>query len=266
MPIAQWICAGCGGREVPLSHFAETACGERIHPDFARAILIDRNSQYVQKAVRVSHGLGCPRRAAIEESEPYAVDPLEANAPLTGVAWHALMESAAPANYREVELTGTIAGVKVSGKCDRIRKLSDGATAIEDWKHVNDFNVKHLKAGAKLEHQVQTSIYAELAAQSGWIRPTVGIIWYHGSTGGKDALTPHRFGLMGLDTALAARPYECEYSVQELLKQAASHYVDGVRWQDLPLAGKSIKFGSKTGCDYCGVRSVCWTADKGAPF
>ncbi len=267
MPIANWICAACGGREVPLSHFAETACGEKVHPDFARAILLDRNSQYVQRAVRVSHGLGCPRRGAIEESEPYAVDPLELNPAIKGTGWHAFVEAAAPAGMAEIELEGIIGGVKVNGKLDRLRQLSDDSWAIEDWKTINDFNIKWIKSGgAKPEHQVQASIYAELLDQMRKPRPTVGIIWYSSSVGGKDALMPFKFDLLPLHEALAVRPYDCEYTVLELLKQAASHYEDGVRWEELPLAGKSIKFGGKTACDYCNVRSVCWTAAVGAPF
>jgi len=266
MPIAKWLCAACGGREVALSHFADTVCGEKVHPDFAAAILKDRGEQYVSKAVRVSHGLGCPRRAAIEESEPYSVDPLDLNPPLTGTAWHAMMESAGPRELCEVEVDGTLGVVYVNGKMDRLRPLTDGELAIEDWKHINDFGVKWINGAPKPEHMVQASLYAELVEQCGNPRPSVGIIWYHSSQSGKAALTSHKFPLLPTHEALAARPYDCDFTVLELLKQAASHYEDGVRWQELPLAGKSIKFGTKTGCDYCSVRSICTEADKGAPF
>src|SRR5512137_1486392 len=104
MPIAQWICAACGGRVVPLTHFTDSPCGEKVHPDYAAAILKDRADQYVKGAVRVSHGLGCPRRAAIEEAVDFAVDPLEQNAMLTGTAWHAMVESAGPVQFVEVEV------------------------------------------------------------------------------------------------------------------------------------------------------------------
>jgi len=51
-----------------------------------------------------------------------------------------------------------------------------------------------------------------------------------------------------------------------LLTQAMQHYEEGWKWQEMPMVGQSIKFGTKTGCDYCAVRSTCWTAEKGAPF
>jgi hypothetical protein len=266
MPIVRWICRECGGREVPLSHFSDSPCGERVHPDFASAILRDREGQYVSGAVRVSHGLGCPRKAAIEEAVDFAVDPLELNAMLTGTAWHAFVEAAGPQDMVEVEVGGTIHSVRLNGKMDRLRHLSDGQWAIEDWKHVNDFGVKYIKEGPKKEHVVQTSIYAELVEQSGRPRPTVGLIWYHSSQGGAAALTPHKFQLLPLHEALDHRPYECEFTVLELLKQAASHYEDGLRWDELPLAGRSITFGGKNACGYCSVRSICDEADKGAPF
>ena len=266
MPIARWICPGCGGREVALSHFAETSCGERVHPDYAAAILADRAEQYVSGAVRVSHGLGCPRRAAIEESEGYSVDPLEVNSMITGTAWHAFVERAGPKEWCEVEVSGKLANVSVNGKMDRMRQLSDGTWAIEDWKHINDFSVKYINGAPKKEHMIQTSLYAELAEQCGHQRPTVGIIWYHSSQSGKAALTPHKFPLMSAEDALAHCPYDCDYTVAELLQQADAHYKDGLRWQEMPLAGKSIKFGTKTGCDYCSVRSICREAETGAPF
>jgi len=267
MPIAHWICAGCGGREVPLTHFAETECGEKVHPDYCTAILNDREGQYVKGAVRVSHGLGCPRRAAIEEAEQFSVDPLELNPPIKGTAWHAFVEAAAPRDYAELEVEGTISGVKVRGKIDRLRKLPSGDWAIEDWKCISDFQIKYRKLdGVKLEHRIQASIYAELLDQMGRERPTVGIIWYSSSVGGKDALMPAKFDLMPLSEALNSRPYDCEFTVLELYRQAASHYEDGVRWDELPLAGSSIIFGSKTACNYCTVQSICTEADKGAPF
>jgi len=266
MPISRWICNGCGGREVPLSHFSDTACGELVHPDYAAAILKDRSEQYISHAVRVSHGLGCPRRAAIEESVDFAVDPLSQNAMLTGTAWHALVEAAGPNALVEVEVEGVVADVKVRGKMDRLRKLHNGDWAVEDWKHVGEFGLKYVKPGPKPEHIVQTSIYAELVAQVNRPRPTVGLIWYHSSSGGKDAMVPHKFPLMPLHEAVNHRPYDCDFTVGELLRQAASHYENGVKWEELPLAGASIKFGAKTGCDYCGVRSICKEAEVGTPF
>lgn len=281
MPIARWICTGCGGREVPLDHFSATACGEKVcHPDMAAAILADRDGQYTRGSVRVSHGLGCPRRAAIEEVEDYAVDPLECNAALTGVAWHALLESVderlARKNGRppdcEVEVSGTIAGIKLKGKIDRLR-----GDLIEDHKHINDFSVKWIRQnGVKPEHRAQVSIYAELCEQSGLQRPKRGIIWYHSSLGGKDALIPMPVELMGVEEALAVRPYGCEYTVRELYEQA-NMFFNGVEpsglackpmndWRCLPLAGQTIQFGSKTGCDYCAVRAICQEAENGAPF
>ena len=266
MPIVRWICRECGGREVPLSHFSDSQCGEHVHPDFTAAILRDREGQYVSGAVRVSHGLGCPRKAAIEEAVDFAVDPLELNAMLTGTAWHAFVEAAGPQDMVEVEVGGTIHGVRLNGKMDRLRLLHDGQWAIEDHKNISDFGAKYIADAPKREHVIQTSIYAELCEQSGRPRPTVGIIWYHTSQSGKAALTPHKFDLLPLHEALAHHPYGCDFTVLELLKQASAHYEDGVRWDEMLLAGQSIMFGAKNACNYCAVRSECTTAEKSAPF
>ncbi len=73
---------------------------------------------------------------------------------------------------------------------------------------------------------------------------------------------------MSIAEALQVKPYDCDYTVLELYQQAAqvfNSYAD-VKWTHLPLAGASIKFGSKVGCDYCSVRSVCMEAEGIAPF
>ena len=210
--------------------------------------------------------MGCPRKAAIEEAVEFAVDPLELNAMLTGTAWHSFVEAAGPKGAVEVEVSGIINGVRLNGKMDRLRRLTDGTWAVEDWKHVNDFGLKYVKEGPKKEHVVQASIYAELCEQSGHIRPSVGLIWYHSSQAGTAALTPHKFNLLPLYEALAHHPYECEFTVMDLLRQAADHYEAGLRWDELPLAGRSITFGAKNACGYCSVKSICDEADKGAPF
>jgi len=268
MPIVGWLCKGCGGREVGLNHFHETLCGETVcHPDFADAIFKDRTSQYVNGVVRVTHGLGCPRRAAIEHVETYRVDPLDANAALTGVAFHALMEHAGHPDMTEVEVKGVIEGIPVNGKIDRMRRLHDGTFIIEDWKHISDFQVKYRKQdGIKPEHIIQASIYAELCQQMGMRRPARGIIWYHTSMNGKDALMPTPFSLMPLAEALAVKPFGGDFTVLELYQQAADVFINHEGWKSLPLAGASILFGSKTMCDYCSVRSICAEAASGAPF
>lgn len=270
MPIARFICRGCGGREVDLDHFSKTACGESVcHPDYAAALLADRAGQYTSGSVRVTHGLSCPRRAAIEESESFAVDPLDANAPLTGVAWHSLMEKFGSKTDCEVEVSGTVGGVALKGKIDRIRMIGD-EMILEDWKHINDFSVKYIKQdGAKLEHRVQLSIYAELVHQCMQVRPVRGIIWYHSSVGGKDALIPQPVSLISVEDALKVHPYGCDYTVDDLYKQMDLFFAfqPKYNWKTaLPLAGASIRFGSKTGCDYCSVRSICMEAETGSPF
>ena len=274
MGISGWLCRECGGREVPLDHFATTKCGEAVHPDYCAALLNDRNGQYVTGAVRVSHGLGCPRRAAIEESESFYVDPLDSNAALTGTAWHSMMEGAGPSSLCEVEVGGVINGVKVNGKIDRLYQAANGDWVVRDHKHIGEFQIKWRKQdGVKLEHTVQGSIYAELCEQSGLPRPVRGIIDYHTSSNGKDALMPASYALLDLSSALDVKPYGGEFTVAELLSQADQFYsavVDQQRstdyWKLMPLAGKSIMFGAKTACDYCTVRSICSEAENGSPF
>lgn len=268
MPIARWYCQSCQA-EVPLDHFATTLCGETtVHPDYAAAILWDRDSQHVKGAVRVTHGLGCPRRAVIEHVEDFAVDPLDVNAMLTGTAWHALMEQGSlerlrgwPSRESEVEVKGVLAGVEVRGKSDRLT-----ATLVEDHKNINDDKAKYVrKDGVKAEHVAQLSIYAELAEQSGRPRPTKGIIWHHTSKAGKDALIPIAVKLMSVDEILEFKPHSGEYTVAELYKQADEGLKTG-DWKSMPLAGKSMSFGPHSMCNYCTVRAICTEAETGAPW
>jgi hypothetical protein len=195
----------------------------------------------------------------IEHVEDYAVDPLELNAMLTGTAWHALMERYGDKKTTEVAVCGTLAGVTVRGKADKLSEQS-----VCDHKHVND--AKYIKQdGVKPEHVAQLSIYAELAEQSGNVRPVRGVIWYHTSKSGKDALIPIKTELMPIDEALAHQPYGGAYTVAELYAQADAGFSTG-DWRALPLAGQTQKFGYKVACDYCAVRSICMTAENGAPF
>jgi len=268
MPIAKFLCPGCGGREVELDHFEKSECGiTHVHPDYARALLNDRDNQYVSGAVRVTNGLGCPRRAAIEEHENFAINPLDANAMLTGTAIHSMMEAGGEPGLVEVELAGEVDGVRINGKCDRLRPVNGDRVLIEDWKHVNDFAVRYLlQDGPKPEHRVQLSIYRELAAQSFKPVPTEGRIWYHSSTGGKNALIPMKVELLPIREALDHHPYGCEFTVSELYQQAHDG-ITGIRdWRELPLAGQSQSFGAKSACSYCSVYNVCSEADTGSPF
>lgn len=262
MPISKWICQACGGREVPLDHFATTKCGDTVHPDFAFAVRAQEEAQGDRTGVRVTHGLGCPRRAAIQAKEDFAIDPLASNASLTGTAWHALMEKHGPADQVEVKVSGKVRDIPVTGKIDRLRK-----PYIEDWKHIGDFSLKYRKEdGIKLEHRVQASVYSWLCEESGQYGFTHCRIWYHTSKGGKDALTPVEAVTMPIHDALEVKPFDGLYTVYELYQQADKVFNNGGDWRELPLAGESQTFGAKRMCDFCEVRDICSTADKGAPF
>jgi hypothetical protein len=252
-------------RTVPLDHFEKTDCGRKIHPDYANAVLRSRREHYAQGVVEVSHALGCPRSYAIQNAEDYAVDPLSLNSMETGTAWHHWMQRASvDPEMTEVELDGEIDGVRIVGKCDRLRQ-DQTPTAIEDWKHSNDFRAKYLKSeGVPLTYQVQLSLYAELCEQNfGW-RPEIGRIWFH-TTGG-DGLMPKEVTLFSVEEALVIRPTNGTLTVRELLHQADDHFAKGRPWQKLTLAGESMMFGQKNMCSYCQVRDLCWTQSRGAPF
>ncbi len=263
MPITGWICPSCA-REAPLSHFESEPCRFVVHPDYANAVLNDRESHQGRTVPSVTQALGCPRSTKIQDSESFSVDPLSLNAPLTGTAWHAAMERAAPdqAGVSEVDLSGVINGIALTGTADR---LDEPLLLIEDWKHKSDFGLKYVKKdGAAIEHWLQLSLYAELCEQTlGW-RPTKGYIWYHSSVSGKDAMIPIFVKLFSLEETLAAKPHNGKFTVAELLIQAAK---PAAMWASLPLAGESQMFGKdKNMCSYCSVKSICWTQAKGAPF
>lgn len=263
MPITAWNCPECK-RTVPLDHYESGgACSLVVHPDYTAAVLADRLKQADKPWPSVTMGLGCVRAQAIQRDEDVAIDPLEVNAMLTGTAWHALMDGRTADH--EVVVSGQLGGLAVSGQIDRIRRLADGRLVVEDWKHANDFSRKYATT-AKPEHVVQVSLYAELYGQTFGEKPTTGIIWQHYTS--SPGLVPRAVELWPVERCLAHRPYESEWTVGELLRMADEYANECAppKWADLPLVGQSIKFGTKTACDYCAVRAVCTTAALGAPF
>jgi hypothetical protein len=244
-----------------------------VHPDYAAAVLNSDTGYYGAGLVTVTGGIGCVRARAIESSKAVYVNPLDYNAMILGSAWDVTMQAYAPAGTSKVRVSGLIEGVRIEGEIDRVRWV-DGDLYIEDHKHSNNFQYKYLaeEDGPRIEYVVQTSIYAELYHQTFGERPTHGAIWYNFSGANSDKrkppLMPKVYKLMALSDCLAHRPYDGQFTASELYHQAAAYYqsVVAIDAFDLPLAGESMKFGSKSYCDYCPVRDVCFTAAKGAPF
>lgn len=274
MPIIGFNCPVCK-RPVALDHYAVTDCGLKIPADYATAILHDQDDRYVTDEVTVTAGLGCPRSRAIERDIEVLVDPLSYNALLIGRAWDQLMEKHAPEGTAKIELEGIIEGIHIFGEIDRVAVYGDKVLII-DHKHSNNFAQKFAKKeGVKLEHKVQTSLYAELYAQQfpGKPRPTHGLIFNHYSGATAEPLTPFIYDLMTVAECLAHKPYGGDFTVLELYQQAERYFA----WKkgtgalrcdvfELPLAGVSMKFGAKSMCDYCAVRAPCMEAAGGAPF
>lgn len=265
MPITAWSCPVCR-KEVPLSHFADTLCGTQVPPDYAQAILDDRARER-EGGVRVTAGLGCPRSRALEADADVAVNPLDYNALLIGQAWDGFLATSAPAGLAHVQVKGTLAGVQVGGEIDRMLHTPHGIV-IADWKHSNNFRQKWVKKeGVATEYKIQTSLYAELYAQTFGDRPTAGAVWYHFSGQSAEPISPMVYELLDVDTCLQHKPYGGKYTVEELYRQTAGYLEADVRDPfALPLVGETMNFGSKSFCDYCQVRAKCFEAAKGAPF
>lgn len=264
MPITGWTCPECK-RGVPLDHYESGgACSLVVHPDYTAAVLDDQRSKADKKWPSVTMGLGCPRKAAILKAENVEINPLALNAPLTGTAWHKMVER--PTEHNEVAVSGELGGLAVNGTIDRLRSLADGRLVVEDWKHGNCFSRKYAVSGAKDEHVVQVSLYAELAFQTFGARPSVGVIWYHYTS--SPPFVPQAVELWPVEKCLEHKPYAADWAVGQLLKMADdyAHHSHPVKWTDLPLVGQTIKFGSKSGCDYCEVKPTCLIASGGAPF
>lgn len=267
--IKGWYCQKCKAN-VPLDHFDQ--CGA-VHPDFAAAVLADSQKDRGNGlAVHVTTALGCPRRAAIEQQANVYIDPLGSNAILGGTGWHKLMQqSSRSPEHCEVEVSGVVGGIPLVGRVDRLHP----PTAISDWKTTSDWAEKWLKkpkaegGGMKSEHLAQLSLYGELVEQSlGW-RPSHGTVWYRM----QKEIVHFTEELWPLEQALEFHPLGGDYSVSQLLSQMdrfvkwqQSQGALRCEWYELPLAGESQKYGSKTACDYCSVRETCWTQAKGAPF
>lgn len=269
MPITRWYCVKCRAR-VPLDHFATTACGLVVHPDYAAAVLNSDTDYYGAGLVTATGGLGCVRARAIERDEQVAVNPLDYNALVLGSAWDAAMQAHAPEGMAKVRVSGLIDSITVEGEIDRVHRL-DGNLYIEDHKHSNNFRYKYIaEEDTRVEYVIQTSVYAELFYQTFGERPTHGAIWYHFSGANapnKPPLLPKIYPLMAIADCLNHCPYDGDYTVRELYHQAAEYYqTKAVSAFELPLAGESMRFGAKSYCDYCQVREACYTQAKGAPF
>lgn len=138
--ITAWRCPICEA-VVPLDHYAVSSCGLKVPADYVAAILLDNQKQRTD-GIHVTQILGCPRRTAIEKSVDVAVDPLAYNAMLGGSAWHQLMEASSDyPDLCEVDVAGTINGVRIVGTIDRLHP----PTAISDWKTTSDWAEKWLK-------------------------------------------------------------------------------------------------------------------------
>lgn len=261
MPIVALRCPNCLLPQ-PLDHFAG-ACGDTIHCDYVTAVLAGDGERGRRVGrVGVSDGLGCPRKKLIMDVEDVTVNPLDFNAMLTGTAWHDKMEAHAVAPAQcEVEVEGTVIGIKVIGHIDRVRIIGS-AIVLDDHKHTNDYSFGYLRKGEiKPEHECQLSVYAELYAQTLEQRPAYGMIWTHATAGG---FFPRRVEFWPMERCLSFKPYGGDYCVADLLL----HVQGGIEgdWRNLPLAGQSMTFGSRDACSYCAVRDVCWEAETGASF
>lgn len=272
MPITAWKCSVCHAAKVDLNHYATTDCGLAIHPDYVAAVLGEQEDGFPDGKVRVSAASGCPRSAAIMATEDVTADPLAFNAMLTGTGWHQLMASHGPRSVEtddglmplvEVEVKGVIDGIAIVGHIDRLLRTASGLV-IADWKHANDFARKYLKDTAKPEHIVQTSLYAELYAQQHGERPLRGVNWYHFMS--SPPFVPAWYDLWPVARCLEHKPYGCEFTVREILHQAADFAAGKMIWADLPLVGKGFQFSGKSACDYCSVFDVCQMQATGAPF
>lgn len=275
MPITNWWCPICNSK-VALDHYVTTACGLKIHPDYAQAILNDRaEPHHTEGMVTVTAGLSCPRSRALEVSdENLTVNPLDYNALLIGQAWDKFITGNKMVLQGELTLpNGQV--LQIAGEIDNVRRWSD-ELLVEDWKHSNNNQQRFIKkeiaegVAVKMEYRIQTSIYAELYRQQHGEQPTKGLVWNHYSgaqSGYNDPLIPLMYDFIPLETALNYYPYGGDYTVAELYAQAAQlHNTTPIKWSNLPLAGETMMFGKQSMCSYCQVRDACFTQAKNAPF
>lgn len=258
MPIKNWHCQSCK-RAVELTHFDNSVCGLATPPGYTAAVLANATKE--RTGVHVTDGLSCPRSRAIERDIDVTVDPFAYNALVLGNAWDAAV------TMTKVPVSGEIAGINIAGEIDHLLKLPD-ELVVADFKHSNNFRRKWITQEGKPsdEYIVQTSIYGELYQQTFAERPTCGAIWYHFSGADKQPIVPFVYDLWDLQRCLDHQPYGGEWTVLDLLRQSASYWSAGVKALDLPLAGTSMAFGTKSYCDYCQVRDACFTAAFQAPF
>lgn len=282
MSIVGFDCPICK-RQVDLQHYETTKCGLSIPVDYATAVLHSNDDYYGKNLLTVTSGLGCPRSRALEYDTDVYINPLDYNAVITGKGWDAVMERYAPSGSAKVQLKGTIAGMEIHGEIDRAQRFED-MLIISDHKNSNNNAQRFLKKeiaegkAVKMEYRVQTSLYAELFEQQFHERPTHGMVWNHyagAESNYNSVFIPLLYETIGLRECLEFKPYNGDYTVEQLYRQASEYRaaqaavggtVDLAAVFALPLVGTTMSFGSAEFCNYCQVRTACTVAAQGAPF
>ena len=255
MPIGAWNCPVCNKNDLPLDHYSTTDCGNSIHPDYIRAVLLSEMGHYRfgTRDIGVTDLLGCPRSVAGSRDLKYSVNPKSLMAMSNGTAW----DKWVTAEQEKEELHGTLGGIEIIGEPDRVRN-----GVVEDWKRSNDFGKQYLKE-AKEDHRCQVSIYAlliECVDRQRWIGS--GRIWYQFSN---DCL-PFDVELMSEATILEYKPVNGETTITAHLALLNEWRLGNLKWEDMPLTGEQQSYGKKSKCDYCPIAGPCREEATGAPY
>lgn len=267
MRVTQWLCPLCGPS--PLDHFSEDAkvpCPRPcLPPDDAANMLRDckEDTTHVFGAITATRLLGCARRVAIEDTLPVALDPARYMAAHDGTEKHkALASQPQNGTQRELTVRGQLWGLPVQATIDRI---SD--RGIIEYKTTKGW-AKSPSAKVWPEQQIQVSIQTELARQQLGQASRVRIWYKFWSTGGWAYADVEP---LSLDEVAAFKPHGGDYTVREIGEQLSAFYHDyesakaaNVQTvppepfiRRLPLAGRKMRFGKKSGCETCLVQREC---------
>jgi len=232
--------------------------GERGNPDYNK----------LSQTIGCTKVLGCRRKAAIDKVEKLAAVPSELMRRWKGQIVHAALEEVTPDGNRWVDKLDTPEGRGVIemaeiwlrvdiprhrgwalvGKLDHLERMPDGTFAITDWKDKD-------RAPSRVYDSIaeQLSLYADMFEAMTGKQVSALKVGYIESNDAKILVSKRIDGILkGAKTRAAeiVRVVKKAVKVQDSFERVELY-------AELPMDGRTTRFGSKCECDYCDVRDIC---------
>lgn len=259
MPITSLTCPCSPGEEQPLDHYDSGSCPlPPMQQGWYNAELHNQLDDKAHSAgnVTATRVLDCPRKPLIADFLPYSFNPMHAHKAHLGTIQHREAQKWLPPGCQaEVEVRGHLLGLEMSARIDCLK-----GNGINELKTHGGRWLKESKGYSNLvgdEYTAQGNIQRLLAEQSGISAES--LVVSHTTSEYPD-FPSEPLPLRDEEWIAGVRPHKGAFTVGQIalfLKMALSQPVTEEVIRAVPLVGKEIKFGAKSGCDYCTFRKVC---------